>query len=59
MSALVPLVALLGVLASTEPSTQQGGGESMPPWGYGLTAFGIVLLSLAVLWAFRSVGKRH
>ena len=31
----------------------------VPPLVYGLVAFGIILVLLAVTFAFRSVGKRH
>jgi hypothetical protein len=55
------LVAMVVIAAGSGSSN---GKESLghlpaPPWAFGLVAFGIIVVLLAVTYAFRSVGKRH
>ncbi|WP_182111523.1 MULTISPECIES: hypothetical protein [unclassified Actinotalea] len=45
------------LLAAEEHATEAAQG--LPPVGYGLAAFGALMVLLAVTYAFRSVGTRH
>lgn len=50
---------LVALVMSATGANETAEHSGMPPLVWGLMAFAVFLLLLAILWAFRSVGNRH